>query len=224
MFASVRKAAAMLFERDVAGLLFLSLVLTAILFVALFIGVEYALGQLPTLGSVWVNRFLEVAAPLILLFAVFFLGAPVAAMVGSLLLDRIAAKVDARFYPNDPPAPGAPVLTSIGAALRLIGLTLLFNLALLPVDAGVPGLPEAATLLADGWLLGRAFFELASLRRLTPQQSDALRRRYAGRIYAAGLLIAVLTMIPVVDLIAPFFGAALMAHLFQRLVHLEAKA
>ena len=60
MFASARKAAAMLFDRDFRGLVFWTLVLTAILFVALFVGLEWGLKQLPTLGNIWVNRFLEV--------------------------------------------------------------------------------------------------------------------------------------------------------------------
>jgi CysZ protein len=223
MFASARKAAAMLFDRDFAGLVFWTLLITAILFVALFVGVEYALSRLPTLGSIWVNRFLELATPVILILAIFFLGTPVAAMVGSLFLDRIAAKVDAQFYPNDPKAPGTPVVTGIGEAFRLIGLALVLNLALVPVDIGIPGAAEIATILANGWLLGREFFELAALRHLSRQESDALRRRHSGTIYAAGLLISILTVVPVVDLIAPFFGSALMAHLFKRLTHQDAR-
>ncbi len=224
MFASARKAFAMLFDRDFAGMVFWTLVLTAVLFVLLFVGLEYALSRLPELGSIWVNRFLELAAPVVLILAIFLLGAPVAAIVGSLFLESIAAKVDAHFYPGDPRAPGTPVLTGIGESFRLVGLALLINVALLPVDVGVPGLAEVATVLANGWLLGREFFELAALRHLSRPQSDALRRRHAMKIYAAGLLIAILTVIPALDLIAPFFGSALMAHLFKRLSHQEASA
>jgi CysZ protein len=224
MFASARKAFAMLFDRDFAGMVFWTLVLTAVLFVLLFVGLEYGLSRLPELGSIWVNRFLELATPIVLILAIFFLGAPIAAIVGSLFLERIAAKVDAHFYPNDPRAPGTPVLTGIGEGFRLIGLALLINVALLPVDVGVPGLAEFATVLANGWLLGREFFELAALRHLSRQESDALRRRHGLKIYAGGLLIAILTVIPALDLIAPFFGSALMAHLFKRLSHQEASA
>ena len=224
MFASARKAAAMLFDRDFRGLVFWTLVLTAILFVALFVGLEWGLKQLPTLGNIWVNRFLEVAAPIVVLLSIFFLGAPVAAMVASVFLDRIAAKVDAHFYPNDPRAPGTPVLTGLGEAVRLIGLTLLVNVALIPVDIGIPGVAEIATVLANGWLLGREFFELAALRHLSRQQSDALRRRHAWTIYGGGLLISILSAVPALDLLAPFFGAALMAHLFKRVTHQEGKA
>ena len=221
MFASVRKSFAMLFDRDFVGLVFWSLLLTAILFVVLFVGLEYGLSRLPELGSIWVNRFLELVAPIVLILAIFLLGAPVAAMVGSLFLDRIAAKVDAHFYPNDPRARGTPALTGIWESVRLIGLALLVNVALLPVDVGVPGLAEFATVLANGWLLGREFFELAALRHLSRQESDALRRRHGMAIYGGGLLISILTVIPVLDLIAPFFGSALMAHLFKRLSHRE---
>jgi CysZ protein len=219
MFASARKAAAMLFSRDFIGMFLRSVLFTAVLFVLLFVGIEYGLAHLPPLGSVWVNRFLELATPILLILAVFFLGAPVAAIFASLYLERIAAKVDAHFYPNDPKAPGTPFVTGATEAVRLIGLALLINVALLPVDVGVPGLAEVATVLANGWLLGREFFELAALRHLSRQQSDALRRKHSGKIFAGGLLISVLTAIPVLDLMAPFFGSALMAHLFKRLTH-----
>jgi CysZ protein len=219
MFASAGKAVAMLFDRDFIGMVLWSLVLTAVLFVVLFVGIEYWLAHMPTLGAPWVNRFLELATPILLVLAVFFLGTPVAAIFATIFLDRIAAKVDAHFYPNDPKAPGTPFVSGAAEAFRLIGLALLINVALLPVDVGVPGLAEIATIIANGWLLGREFFELASLRHLSRQQSDALRRRHSGKIFAGGLLISVLTVIPVLDLIAPFFGSALMAHLFKRIIH-----
>ncbi len=224
MFASAGKAIATLFDRDFAGTLLWTLVLTVILFVALLVGVEYGLGFLPASIPGWVRHSLEFAAPIFLLFMAFVLGAPVAAMVGSLFLDRIAAKVDARFYPNDPKAKGTPIATGLWESVKLVGFAVLLNAALLPVDVGVPGLAEFATVLANGWLLGREFFELAALRHLSRRDSDALRRRHGGKIYLAGLLISVLTAIPALDLFAPFFGSALMAHLFKRIAHQENKA
>ena len=223
MFASVGRALATLFDRRFVGLVLWTLVATAVLFVALFAGIEYVLFHMPPIaGYPQINTFLELATPFILILMVFLLGAPVAAMVGSLFIDGIAERVDKYFYPNDPKAPGTPVATGIGEMFRLVGLSLLINVAMLPVDVGIPGIAEVVTILANGWLFGREFFELASLRHLPRKDSDALRRRHAGKIYGAGLLIAVLTVIPGIDLIAPFFGAALMAHLFKRLQHMDA--
>jgi CysZ protein len=224
MFASVGRAFATLFDRRFVGLVFWTLVVTAVLFALLFAGVEYLLFHMPPIaGRPWINEFLELATPIILILAVFLLGAPVAAMVGSVFIDGIAERVDKYFYPNDVKAPGTPVATGIGEVFRLVGLSLLINVALLPVDVGIPGIAEFATVLANGWLFGREFFELASLRHLSRKDSDALRRCHSGKIYGAGLLIAVLTLIPGIDLIAPFFGAALMAHLFKRLSHMDVR-
>ena len=222
MFASVRKAVATMFGRDFVGLLVWVLVLSVLLFAGLIAGLEYAIVHLPV--AAWLKTVLEVAAPIAVLIMVFALGAPVAALVGSLFLDRIAAKVDARFYPADPKAPGTPWIGGTGERLKFILLAVLINGAALALDAEIPLVPEVVALFLNGWLLGREFFELAALRHLSRPQSDALRRRHAGKIYGGGLLIALLTVIPGIDLVAPFFGAALMAHLFKRVSHLEGKS
>ena len=223
MFASVRQALATLFDRDFRRLVFWSLLATAIVFVLAFIGLEYGIAALPPTIPDWAKTVLAILAPVVLLVAVVALGAPVAAMVGSLFLERIAAKVDAHFYPNDPKGSGAPLGASIGESIKLIGLSLLINLAAIPFDIAPP-VPEFLALLANAWLLGREFFELAALRHFSKADSDALRRRHAGKIYASGFLIALLSVIPGLDLIAPFFGAALMAHLFKRVTHQEARS
>jgi len=224
MFASVGKAFATLFGRDFVGLLFWVAVASVLAFVALFLGLEYAIIQLPASVPVWLKTLLEVAAPIAVVLLLVALGAPVAALVGSLFLDRIAAKVDARFYPNDPKGAGGSWVGGTGERLKLVVLAVLINGAALALDAEIPLVPEAVAMLLNGWLLGREFFELAALRHLSRQQSDALRRRHAGKVYAGGLLIAVLTAVPGIDLIAPFFGAALMAHLFKRVTHLEGQS
>jgi CysZ protein len=43
-----------------------------------------------------------------------------------------------------------------------------------------------------------------------------MRRRRSGQVTLAGCLIALLSAIPIVNLIAPLFGVALMVHEFKR--------
>lgn len=220
MFASVRQAFTTLFDRDFRRLLYWTLAATAVVFVLAFIGLEYGIAALPPTIPGWAKAVLALLAPVVLVVATVALGAPVAAMVGSLFLERIAAKVDARFYPNDPKGRGAPLGATMRESFKLIALSILINAAALPFDI-LPPIPELLALLANGWLLGREFFELGALRHLSSAQSDALRRRHAGKIYGGGLIIALLSIVPGIDLIAPFFGAALMAHLFKRVSHQE---
>ncbi|HEY5346801.1 MAG TPA: EI24 domain-containing protein, partial [Rhizomicrobium sp.] len=165
----------------------------------------------------WVNVVLEWAAAPLFILSMFFLGAPVAAIFASLYLDAIARKVEARDYPHDAQSKGVPWRTATGAGLRLAGLVIVLNVALLPLDISLPGLAEIFGLLANGWLLGREFFELAALRHLPREEADILRADNMAAVFGGGLLIAVLSMIPLVDIFAPLFGATFMVHLFKRI-------
>jgi CysZ protein len=86
----------------------------------------------------------------------------------------------------------------------------------LPFDIALPFVGEAAALLVNGWLLGREYFELAALRHLPQAAADALRRKHRGGLFFAGLLISILSVIPVANLFAPLYGSAFMVHLFRR--------
>ncbi|MBU6296773.1 MAG: EI24 domain-containing protein [Alphaproteobacteria bacterium] len=221
MFASLRKAANLLFDRTLSGVVIRSLFLTILLFVVLAVAVEYGVQHLPTLGAPWVNAILDVLAPVLLILLIFFLGAPVAALFATLFLEDVAKAVEARYYPADPRASGASFSTTLFAGLRLALMVILVDLALLPVDVGVPGIAEAVTILVNGWLLGREYFELVALRHMTRSAADALRRRHGGGVFSAGLVISVLTAVPLVNLAAPLFGAAFMVHMFKRYTHEE---
>ena len=222
MFASIRAAVRLMGDRPFFGTLLKALALTVALFAGLFVLCELALSLLPTLGSPLVNRALEWLTPVLFLLGLFLLGAPVAALFGGFFLDGIAARIEARDYPLSPRAPGMTLHTGLKAGLALAGSVIGIDLALLPFDIAMPGLGELATLAANGWLLGREYFELAALRHLPPAQAAALRQRYRAPITMLGMLIAVVTMIPGLDLIAPLFGVALMVHLFHQIQRRDA--
>jgi CysZ protein len=217
MFASLGRAVTNFFDGTLKGVIFKSVLLTFALFAILGFGMAWGLNHMPTLGAHWVNQLLDVVAPVIFIILMIFLGAPVAALFASLFLDEVAKKVEARSkLPAPPVAQGASFLGNLGAGARMAVLVLLVNLLLLPVDIELPGVAEVVTVLANGWLLGREYFELAALRHLSRASADALRRRHGGSIFAGGTLIALLAMVPVVNLIAPLFGAAFMVHMFGR--------
>ena len=101
---------------------------------------------------------------------------------------------------------------SVLAALRLGGMALLLNLLALPFYL-VPGVNLLIYLALNGYLLGREYFEVVAQRRLRPAQASAQRRAARGRVWSAGLVIAALSTVPLVNLIAPVIGVAFMTHL-----------
>jgi CysZ protein len=221
MFASLRKTVNFLFDRRFSRLVMWSLVLSLVLYVMLFVAVFYGVHHLPTLGAPWVNEILDWVAPAFMLLLPFFLGAPVAAFFASLFLEQVTKKIEARYYPADAKAPRAPTGATWFAGLRLATLVILVDLALLPADAAIPGVGEVATVLVNGWLLGRGYFELVARRHLSRTATIALRQRHWSGILAAGVIISILTVVPLANLIAPLLGAAFMVHLFKRYWHKE---
>lgn len=217
MLASVAAALRNLRDGHLFGTLVKSAALTLLLFAGLLAAGEWGLSLLPALGSPWVNRVLEWLLPVLTLLALVVLGGPVAALFASLFLDGVAQRIEARDYPSDPPAPGLSFWTGLKAGLRLMAVVLGVDLLLLPFNLVLPGVAELAMVLANGWLLGREYFELVALRHVGPGQAALLRRRFRGRITLAGTLLALLTMIPLVNLIAPLFGTAVMVHLFRQI-------
>jgi len=215
MFASMGRALRLIFDPAFAGIVVKALLLTVLLF-AVGLGLaEYLLSLLPVLGNVWVNRALEWLAPVLFVMGGVVLGPPVAALFASLFLDRIADRIERRDYPAAQPRPASFAVT-LRAGLKLAALVLGINLLLLPFDIGLPGIGEIFSIAANGWLLGREYFELSALRHQGVDATQKLRRQNSGAIWAGGILIALASMVPLLNLVAPLFGTAFMVHLFHR--------
>ena len=76
----------------------------------------------------------------------------------------------------------------------------------------------------NGYLLGREYFEQVALRRLDPAAARMLRRAHQGQVLLAGVVIAFLLTVPLVNLIAPIVATAFMLHLVTGLTRPGAQA
>jgi CysZ protein len=128
-------------------------------------------------------------------------------------LDRIAAAVEMLHYAERGPARRASMAETVAMTVRLMAITLLLNLLALPIYIMAPGVNFFVFLGINGYLFGREYFEVVALRRLDPVAARAARRRVAGRVFAAGVVIAGLFAIPLINLIAAVIATAFMVHL-----------
>ena len=107
-----------------------------------------------------------------------------------------------------------PTGASIVLSLKFFGVVIAGNLLALLLLL-VPGVNIAAFFLVNGYLLGREFFEFAAMRFRPEAEAKALRRRHAGTVFLAGLVIAVFLAVPLLNLLTPLFAAAMMVHLHK---------
>ena len=87
----------------------------------------------------------------------------------------------------------------------------------------IPGVNIIAFFIVNGYLLGREFFEFAAMRFRSEAEAKALRRRHAGTVFLAGLVIAAFLAVPVLNLLTPLFAAAMMVHLHKMVAAGEAR-
>ncbi len=174
-------------------------------------------------GGFWTG-FLEwlfgAAGIFAVLIASFFLFPAVMVLAMSILLDDIAAAVERRYYPNLPPARAQPLGEAVVGALLFIAVTVVLNLLFLPVYLlllFVPPLNLFVFYLLNGYLLGREYFELVALRRLDAARVKQARRGHRGRILLAGVVIAFLLTLPVLNLVMPIVATGFMLHVFEGL-------
>jgi uncharacterized protein involved in cysteine biosynthesis len=178
--------------------------------------------DLPFIGPVTgVESLLGGAAVLVMLGLSVVLMVPVAALFSGLFLEDVAAAVEARHYAALPPARALPLGESLRQAVNLTGLIVGLNaLGLLVYPLAGPFAPLVFWAV-NGALLGREYFMLVALRRLPPARAHEIRARNRGRIWAAGVLMAMPLSLPLLNLVIPVLGVATFTHLFHRLAGAE---
>jgi CysZ protein len=203
-------------EPSARRLVLRSVLMALATFALLLVAVTTVLARLDATGLVWLDTLLTVigsAAALVLAWLLF----PVvmAAALGWFAED-VALAVERRYYPDLPPPVGIGVGESVWATVRFTTVALLLNLLALPLYL-LPGPNVVLYLALNGYLLGREYFELVAGRRLPGAKVAALRQRARARLWLAGVVIAALLTVPVLNLVAPVVAIAFMVHLFEGL-------
>ncbi len=214
MIPAAFKAMRDLFSPEFRSVLLRAVGMALLLFTAILVGVEVLLGHLSTIPWAWAETLAAIGAGLVLVVAFFFMMSPVVAIFAGLFLDNIAARVEQRHYPQD--AAGTPLsgTRAMSTSLQFAGLVLLVNLAALPLI--FTGIGAAALVTINAYLLSREYFEMIAMRHLPVEDARRLRKQNATAIFAAGFIPALLSLVPIVNLVVPLFATSYFVHIFKR--------
>ena len=151
-----------------------------------------------------------------LLIVFFYVLPAISALVAGFFLDEAAEIVERTDFPGEPTGRALPAGRALLYGIRFAALSLLVNLAALTLFF-VPGVNVAAFFAANAYLLSREYFELAAGRFRPLPEAAAMRRERRGTVLLAGGMLAALVLVPVLNLLTPLFGVALMVHVHKRL-------
>lgn len=174
--------------------------------------------SLPLVGEVtWLDDLASGLGVLSMLGLSIFLMVPVASAFTSLFLEDIADAVEARHYPGLPPAPKVPFGEALRDTFGFLGVLVVANLAALVLYLIFIPLAPLIFWALNGFLLGREYFQVTAMRRLGREGAARMRKRHIWVIWLAGIPMAMVLSLPLVNLVIPVIGAAAFTHLYHTL-------
>lgn len=204
----------------VFGVLALGVGLTLILFVALQAGAFWALRAfgpeavtIPWIGTFTIGNALSWGSLALFPLMSLFLAAPVAAGFAGLFSERVAETVESAH--GYPPGRSLDFVDGLLDSMVVIGAVILVSVGVLILTPFVGPLAPIIFYGANGWLLGREFFQLAAKRHIDAASADTLRQRWSGQITLLGVGIALLLTVPILNIVIPVLAAAAYTHLFH---------
>jgi CysZ protein len=231
MIDAAIKALAQLFSPSLRRVLLKAVGLALLLIVLIGIAMQRLLAALAASGATWAEQtsglaphaawaslawVLSIMAGLGIITGALFLMPTITAFVGSFFVDQVADVVEREHYPAEPAGRALPFLRALIEGLKTAALALAIYLCALPF-LFLAGLGVIILFLANSYLLGREYFELAAMRFRTPAEAKAMRKQNATYVFLAGMVIAVFVSIPVVNLATPIFAMAYMVHVHKRM-------
>jgi CysZ protein len=231
MIDAAVKALAQMFTPALRHVLVKAVGLALILIVFIGILLQRMLSALTAHGADWAEQtsgfaphaawsalawLLSVMAGLGIITGALFLMPTIAAFVGTFFVDETAEAVEREYYPAEPLGRALPFFRAIIEGIKIALLTLAVYFFALPFIF-FAGVGIIILFLANAYLLGREYFELAAMRFRPPFEAKAMRKANAVYVFLAGMVIAVFVSIPVVNLATPIFAMAFMVHVHKRM-------
>jgi CysZ protein len=166
-------------------------------------------------GQGWLSWLAQAGGGLAGLVLAWWLFLPVAAAIAAQLVEPVAAAVERRHYPGLPPPRGASIAAQLAFGLRF-GLKLLgLQLLLLPL-LFVPVVGFVLALLVSAHALGSGMVQQTALLRMDAAGARQAWRRLRVSGWLLGLALALMALVPLLNLLVPVLGTAAAVHLLQR--------
>jgi CysZ protein len=214
MLDDITRAFAQTFSPPLRRILLKSVGLAILLLFVLGVILQTLIAHMVTLPQPF-EMALAIATGLGMIAGAIYLMGPISSLIAALFLDEVAEEIERTNYPEDPVGRALPIAQTMLLSAKFFGLVLAVNLIALLLLL-LPGINLAAFFVANGYLLGREYFELAAMRFRPVEEVKALRQANALRVFLAGLVISGIVAVPFLNLITPVFATALMVHVHKR--------
>lgn len=213
MIEPLFRALAQLNDRVFLGVVWRSLLLSLAAFAGLLAGSVWLVQVWAAQGG-WLGWFVGLLGGVAVLLVAIWLYVPVALLIATFYLDRIAEAVERRYYPGLPPPAWASLTEQGWDGVVLAGQVLVLQVATLIASVLLPGVGLVLGYLVTGWAIGRGLFVGVAMRRMSRPDALVLYRQRRLAVVVPGVILALASTLPPLNLLVPVVGIAAMVHVF----------
>jgi len=161
----------------------------------------------------WIDKSLNFVIGVLAGIGGWFMLPAMVPLIGGMFQEKVIHKVEIACYPDaarkKEPAFWPDFKNDIAFTIWAIFL----NVLVLPFH--FIGIGFLISILLNTYLLGREFFESAAGYHLGKADAKKLGRNNKKTVYTGGLVITILTLVPILNLFVPIFAIAWMVHVYH---------
>jgi uncharacterized protein involved in cysteine biosynthesis len=158
--------------------------------------------------GLWMFAIAALIMPVFLLFWSFMI------FIASFFDEYIAEKIEDHRYPELAKGNSPPFWREFWQDVRFTIWVAFVNLLLVLIPIFWPFWPILFPAV-NGYLLGKYFFRMAGGRHVGRKAAGEIASEHRFEIFIAGLAIVFASTIPFLNLLVPFWGVAMMVHLYH---------
>ena len=163
----------------------------------------------------WLDSLVNWLAGGILGIAGWFMLPAIIVLVAGMFQEKTIHRVELAYYPDEVRTREPRFWPDVKHDIRFTLRALLLNVLVLPLY--LFGIGFIVSVVLNSYLVGREFFESAAGYHIGKPEAKTVGQKNKAAVYGGGLVITLMTLVPVVNLFVPIFAIVWMVHVYHGL-------
>ena len=204
-----------LLKDKLASLMFASAVLALVIAFLGVTAVTSISGHLIKIEVNWLDTLINLIIGVISGIGAWFMLPSVIVIIAGVFQEIAISRVEGRNYPQAQRSEKPKFWPDALHDIKFTLWALFLNLLVLPLHLLVVGV--FVSIVLNSYLVGREFFEMAAGYHIGKPQAHKLIRHNRRDVYGGGLVITLMTAVPLLNLFVPIVAVVWMVHVYHHI-------
>ncbi len=200
-------------QAKLVGLMFICALLALLIVGLLVTFVTWLTADFVELSNSWLDVLLTSSVGILTGIGGWFMLPALTVLIAGFFQETTIQRVERLYYPDAARRGDLKFWPELWHDIRFTLWAVLLNLLVLPLY--LFGIGLAVSILLNAYLLGREFFEGAAAYHIGKAEAKALRRKYRKTTFSGGMVITVMTLVPILNMCVPLLAIVWMLHVYH---------